>query len=201
MAQIKSFSWTNPATAVARNLDVGFTVAEVTTVDITNGGSWFWCDTMSDAYALDVDAGTIATSNGFTPYADNSNYGATVSGFTNASPGVITCTDTSLAGFAVGDTIKVTGVADDQTGTVSSLNSTYVIASLTATTITTATDTSVTDYGVYVSGGKVTRVTDVDGVAVPVQNVAQQGITCGTTGVGANNAVMVAIVKGKESVT
>jgi len=200
MAQIRSFSWTNPAAAVARNLDVGFTVAEITTVDVTNGGSWFWCDTMDDAYALDVDAGTIATSNGFTPYSDSSNYGATISGFTNASPGVITCSDTSLAGFAAGDTIKVTGVADDQSGT-NSLNNTFVVASVTATTITTTTDTSVTGYSVYVSGGKVSRVTDTDGVAVATQNVAQRGITCGTTGVGANNAVMVAIVKGKESVT
>lgn len=198
MAQIKSFSWKNPAAAVARNLDVGFTVAEITTVDVTNGGSWFWCDTMADAYALDVDAGTIATTNGFTPYADSSNYGATVSGFTNAAPGVITCSDTSLAGFAAGDTVKVTGIADDQSATTS-LNDEYTIASITATTITMVESTAADS--VYVSGGKVVRVSDTDGVAIATQNIAQRGITCGTTGVGANDAVMVAIVKSSESVT
>lgn len=198
MAQIRSYSWTNPGTAVARNLDVGFTVAEVTTIDTTNGGSWYWMDEMADAYYLDVDAGTITTSNGVTPYSDNANYGATISGFTNANPGVITCTDTSLAGFANGDTIKVTGVADDQSATTS-LNDTYTIASFTATTITLV-ETTAAD-SVYVSGGRVTRVSDSSGVAVATQNVAQRGVTLGTGVVGANNADMVAIVKGKESVT
>jgi len=198
MAQIRSFSWTNPAAAVAKNLDVGFEVAEVTSINITDGGSFYWMDEMDDASYLDVDAGTITTSNGFTPYTDSANYGATISGITNANPGVITCTDTSLSGFAVGDTIKVTGIADDQS-TAYDLNGSYVIASLTATTITTATDTSA--YSVYVSGGRVTRVSDAAGDPVVVQNVAQRGITLGTGVVGGNNKVMVAIVKGKESVT
>ena len=197
MSQIRSFSWTNPALAVARNLNVGFTVAEVTSIDITTGGSFYWMDTMAAASYLDVDAGTIAATDGFTPYSSSANYGATISGFTNAAPGVITCTDTSLSGFAVGDTIKVTGLADDLTAI--SLNGTYVIASLTATTITTVTNTGA--YSVYVSGGKVTRVTSIGGVAVPTENVCRRGITLGTDVVGANNAVMVAIVKGKESVT
>ena len=198
MAQIKSFSWTNPGTAVARKLDVGFTVAEVTTIDITNGGSWYWMDEMDDASYLDVDAGTITATNGVTPYTDSANYGATITGFTNANPGVLTVDDTAGAGFAAGDTIKVTGIADDQS-TAYDLNGSYTVASVTATTITTATNTA--GYSVYVSGGKVSRVTDISGDAVPVENIAKRGITLGTGVVGANNAVMKAIVKSKESVT
>jgi len=197
MAQVKTFTWTNPNPAVARDLDVGFEVAEITTVDRTNGGSWYWNDGFADGEVLDVDAGTMATTNGFTPLSESSNYGATISGLTNANPGVLTVDDTGPAGFAVGDTIKVEGLADD--GTATSLNQEYVIASLTATTITTATNT--TAYSVYVSGGKVTRVSDTNGDAVPTENFARRGITVGTTPVGANSAAMTAIVKGKESVT
>ena len=36
MAQIKTFTWTNASSAVARDQDVGFVVAEATTVDTTN---------------------------------------------------------------------------------------------------------------------------------------------------------------------
>jgi hypothetical protein len=197
MAQIKTFTWTNPNPAVARDLDVGFTVAEITTVDRTNGGSWYWNDGMASAEVLDVDSGAITTTNGFTPLSESANYGATISGFTNANPGVITVDDTGPAGFATGDTIKVTAVADDLTGTT--LNGTYTIASVTATTITTATNT--TALSTYVSGGTVTRVSDTNGDAVPRENFARRGITVGTTPVGANSAVMTAIVKGKESVT
>lgn len=199
MAQVETFTWTNPNPAVARDLDVGFEVAEITTVDITNGGSWYWNDQMSDAYALDVDAGTIATSNGFVPLAESINYGAAISGMTNANPAVITVDDTSLAGFAVGDTIAVVALADDGAA-AASLNGTYTIASLTATTITTATDTS-SGYSAYVSGGSVIRVSDANGDPIPTENFARRGITCGTTGVGGNSAVMTAVVRGKESVT
>lgn len=200
MAQIKTFSWTNANPAVARNLDVGFTVAEITTIDTTNGGSWQWVTGMAAASYLDVDAGTITTSNGFTPLAQSATYGATISGFTNANPGVITVNDTATYGFAVGDTIKVAEVADDLSGT-NSLNGTFTIASLTATTITTTTNTSVTGYSVYVSGGVVSRVSDVNGDPVATQNFAIRGMTVGTGPVGAASAAMVAIVKGSESVT
>lgn len=199
MAQIKTFSWTNPNPAVARNLDVGFTVAEITTIDITNGGSWQWVSGMADASSLDVDAGTISGSNGFTPLAQDATYGATISGFTNASPGVITVNDTSTFGFAAGDTIKVSEVADDLSGT-NSLNGTFTIASITSTTITTTTDTSVTGYSVYVSGGVVTRVSDTNGDPIATQNFAIRGMTVGTTPVGAASADMVAIVKSVEPV-
>jgi|SRR3990167_1652538 len=196
MAQIQTFGWTNPNPAVARNLDVGFTVAEITTVDVTNGGSWYWNSSMPNAYVLDVDAGTIGTTNGFTPLAQGATFGPTVSGFTNANPGVLTVNATSPYGIVAGDTISVSQLADDQTATT--LNGTYTVASVTATTITTGTNTSA--YSVYVSGGAVTRVSDSSGDAVATNNVAIRGITVGTTPVGANSAVMVAIVKGQEHV-
>lgn len=197
MAQIKTFSWTNPNPAVARDFNVGFEVAEITTVDVTNGGSWYWNSEMPDAYALDVDAGTIATTNGFTPLAQNAMFGAAISNFTSNNPGVITAANVSAFGFAAGDTIKVTAVADDGSGTTK--NGTFTVASVTATTITLNENT--TGYSVYVSGGFVSRVSDVNGDPVPTDNVAIRGITVGTTPVGAASASMVAIVKGQEHVT
>jgi hypothetical protein len=196
MAQVKTFTWTNANPAVARNQEVGFTVAEATTVDTTNGGSWYWNKEMADASVLDVDSGTFTTTNGFTPLAESSNYAASISAFTNANPGVITVNDTAIYGFAVGDTIKVEGIAESGAGT--SLNADYVIASLTATTITTATNT--TSGAVWVSGGKVTRVSDTNGNAIPIENLARRGITVGTTPVGANSAVMVMVCRGDEPV-
>ena len=199
MAQIKSFSWTNANPAVARNIDVGFTVAEITTIDTTNGGSWQWVTGMDAASYLDVDAGTITTTNGFTPLAQSSVYGATISAFSNANPGVITVNDTATFGFAAGDTIRVSEVADDLSGDAS-LNGTFTVASVTATTITLVENTSTTGYSVWVSGGKVTRVSDSDGKAIPTENFAIRGMTIGTGPVGAASAEMVAIVKGQNSV-
>lgn len=196
MAQIKTFSWTNPNPAVARDLDVGFTVSEITTIDVTNGGSWQWISGMPNGYSLDVDAGTVATSNGFTPLSESANYGASISNFTNANPGVITVDDSGPAGFAVDDVVKVSSLADDGSGT--SLNGEFTIASVTATSITLDENTSA--YSAYVSGGFVTRVRDANGDAIPTENFARRGMTVGTTPVGAASAAMVAIVKGEESV-
>ena len=200
MAQIKTYSWTNANPAVARNQSVGFYISEITTIDITNGGSWQWVRGMAAGSYLDVDAGTITGTNGFTLLSQDAAYGATISGFTNASPGVITVNDTATFGFAAGDTIQVSELSDDLTGT-NSLNGTFTIASITATTITTTTDTSVTGYSVYVSGGVVSRVSDSSGTPIATQNYAIEGITIGTGPVGAASASMVAIVKGGNPVT
>lgn len=197
MAQVKTFSWTNANPAVARNLDVGFTVAEITTVDVTNGGSWYWNSEMPNAYYLDVDAGTITTSNGFTPLAQSAIYGASISGFTTANPGVITATNITACGFAAGDTIKVTAV--DESGAGTSKNGTFTVESVTGTTITLVEST--VGYKTYVSGGYATRISDVNGDPVATQNFAIRGITVGTGPVGANSASMVAVVKSQESVT
>ena len=80
------------------------------------------------------------------------------------------------------------------------LNENYVIASLTATTITTATDTSVTGYSVWVSGGVVTRVSDTNGVPIATLNVAIQGLTFGTGVVGTDSDVLTYVAFGSNSV-
>lgn len=198
MAQVKTFTWTNPNPAVARNLDCGFDPVEVTVVDITNGGSWYWNSGFTDATVLDVDAGTITGSNGVTPLSQNAVFGAAISAFTNASPGVITASNIAAVGIAAGDTIKVAGVADDGSATSLNQDSTFTVASVTATTITLDQDTSA--YSVYVSGGFVSRVTDTSGSAIATHNVAIRGLTLGTSAVGAASASMTAVVRGDEPV-
>jgi len=196
---MKVWTWTNPATAVVRHESIGFTVSEITVTDVTNGAQWYWNSAMTDGYYVLVGDGSVTTSNGFTPLAQSTAVGATISGFTNANPGVITVNDTATFGFAAGDTIKVAELADDLTGDAS-LNNTFTVASVTSTTITLVEDTSVTDYSVYVSGGKVTRVSDTDGKAIPIENLAIGGITLGTGVMGGNAAVMTAVAHGENVV-
>lgn len=196
MAQVKTFTWTNPNPAVARNLDCGFDPVEITIVDLTNGGSWYWNSGFTDATILDVDAGTITGTNGVTPLSQNAIFGAAITAFTNANPGVITASNLAQVGIAAGDTIKVAGIADD--GSATSLNGTYTVASVSATAITTATNT--TAYSVYVSGGVASRVSDTNGDAIPTENYAIRGLTLGTSAVGAASASMTAVVRGAEPV-
>jgi hypothetical protein len=110
---------------------------------------------------------------------------------------VITVNDTAAFGFAAGDTITVSGIADDNSA-ANSLNGEFTIASITATTITLSENT--TAYSVYVSGGRVVRKTDANGDAVAQENVAIRGVTLGTGAVGANSASMVAVCYGEDPV-
>lgn len=197
MAQVKRFSWTNPATAVAKNLNTGFTVAKVEIWDLTTPNRFEWTSDMADASYFTLGTLAYTTSNGVTPLAQNAAYGATISGFTNAASGVITVNDTTTFGFAAGDTIKVAGLADDGSAS-DGLNGQFTVASVTSTTITLNENT--TAYSVYVSGGYVTRVSDTNGDAVAQQNYAIRGLTLGTGCVGANAADMVAICYSDESV-
>jgi len=199
MSQIKVSGWTNPATAVVRNESIGFTVSQITVTNITDGKQYYWDSSMTAGYYVTVDDGTVTTSNGFTPLSQSTAIGATISGFTNANPGVITVNDTSTFGFAAGDTVKVCELADDLTGTAS-LNNTFTVASVTATTITLVEDTSVTGYSVYVSGGMVTRVTDTNSDPVPTVNYAIEGITFGTGVVGTDDDVMTYVAHGANPV-
>lgn len=197
MAQIYRYAWTNPNPAVARNISVGFEVAKVEIWDLTTPNRFEWTASMASGAYFTLGTLAYTTSNGVTPLAQNTAVGATVSGFTNANPGVITVNDTATFGYAAGDTIKVAGVADDGSS-ASSLNGEFTIASVTATTITLVENT--TSYSVYVSGGFVTRVSDTNGTAIPIENFAIQGVTLGTGCVGANSASMVAIFYGEEPV-
>lgn len=198
MAQVKRVTWTNASSAVARNQSVGFTVTRATVTDITNGGQWTWTKGMADASYLTVSSGTITTSNGFTPLSQGALYGAPISAITAANPAVITATDIAASGIVAGDTIKVTGIADDGTGTT--LNGDYTVASVSATEITTATDTS-SGYSVYVSGGHASRVSDTNGDPVSTVNFGIDGMTIGTGAVGGGSASMVAVFEGDMNVT
>ncbi len=201
MAQIKRLSWTNAATAVARNESVGFDVVrmEIFELQATTPEYYDWSLDMGQDALFVTSTPTFVTSDGIIQLAQDASYGAAISGFTNAANGVITVTDTAVFGYAVGDTIKVAGVADDGSGTLS-LNNNFVIASLTATTITVEETTTVTAYSVYVSDGVATRVEDVDGEAIPIENQAIRGVTIGTAAVGPDAADMVAICYGEEPV-
>lgn len=200
MTQMKVATYTNPSSGTAAtNISFGFQVDSITVYNSTAGGIYSWNSSMADASFFDVAAGTYTSTNGFTPLSQSATYGASISAFSNANPGVITVNDTATFGFAVGDTIKVSEVADDLTGT-NSLNGTFTIASLTATTITTATNTSVTGYSVWVSGGIVTRVSDTNGTAIATQNFAIQGLTFGTSVVGTNSDVVTYVAFGSNPV-
>jgi len=198
MAQIKTINFTNPSTAIARDLDIGFTISEITSIDISNGGSWQWVFGMASGSSLDVDDGSISNTNGFTPFSQDSTYGATISGFTNAGSGVISVNDTTVFGFTVGDTIRVSDLADDGASALLGLNGDYIIAAVSPTSITVTVSTTARNS--YVSGGVVTRVSDADGFSIPTENFAVQGVTLGTTVVGADDANMVVIVKGQNPV-
>lgn len=200
MSQMKTSGFTNPSSGTAAtNVSFGFTVDSITVYNSTTGAITSWNSSMADGSYFDVDAGTYTASNGFTPLSQNAAFGATISGFTNANPGVLTVNDTATFGFAAGDTIEVSELADDLTGTLS-LNGTFTIASITATTITTATDTTVTGYSVYVSGGVVTRTKDTNGKAVATENEAILGLTYGTGVVGTDSDVLTYVAFGSNSV-
>lgn len=198
MAQIQTLNWTSEG--VALNLSVGFIVTKIEVWRNETGTPlrFEWTNQMEDASFYDL--GTVfafTAGNGFTPLEEEAAYGGAISAFTNANPGVITVNDTATFGVAIGDTIKVSGLADDSS-TAFSLNDTFTVAGVTATTITL--DDNTTAFSTYVSGGFAVRVSDINDIPIPIQNLAILGITLGTGVVGPNNAIMTAVVYGEESV-
>jgi len=196
--QMKRVTWTNPSTAVARNLDFGFAPAKVEIWDLTTPNRFEWTADMADASVFVLGTLAYTTTNGVTPLDQSARFGAAISGFTNAAPGVITVDDTASFGFAAGDTIKVAQLADDGSAD-DSLNGEFTIASVTATTITLVESTAA--YSVYVSGGVVSRVSDSSGDPIATENFAIEGVALGTSAVGADSASMVAIAYGDNPVT
>ena len=77
-------------------------------------------------------------------------YGATIFGFNNTNPCVISVDSTQF--FNIGDEIRVANLVCDLTG--QQLNGDYLVTALTGNTITINQDTS--SFGVYISGGYVT---------------------------------------------
>lgn len=196
MSQLKTTSWTNPNPAVARNTSVGFDVARVMTIDVTNGGSWVWVYGMPNGYFITLSSGAVTTSNGWTPLDQDALFGAPITAVTNAADAVFTCTFLDQFSFAVGDTVKATEIADDLTGTT--LNGNYTVNAVTATTVTC--DESTSAGSVYVSGGFLSQVSNSSGVPYPTVNVSIEGGTLGTGMVGAASAAMVAVFEGQNPV-
>ena len=197
MSQLLTVSWTNPNPAVARNQSVGFSVARVQSIDVTNGGSWTWVFGMPNGYYLDVDAGTITTSNGWTPLSQEALFGAPITAVTLAADTIFTCTLLDQFSFAVGDTVKATEIADDLTGTT--INANYTVNAVSATQIT-CDESTAAGFSAWVSGGFLSQVSDTNGLPYPTVNVAIEGGTLGTGIVGANSADMVAVFEGQNPV-
>lgn len=195
MAQIKNLSWTSDG--ANKNLDVGFTVDQITITNRTAGAQFYWDTGMPDGSYLRVDTGAYTSTNGFTPLAQSAIFGATASNFTSANPGVITASEIAQVGIVAGDTIKVAELADN--GASTSKNGTFTVASVTATTITLNENT--TGYSTYVSGGKVTRVKDSSNNPIPTENFAIQGMTLGSGVRGSASDVISAVILGSNSVT
>lgn len=182
----------NAASAANIYVQTGFTpgrielinLTQLTTPTGTNGYKALWQTGMAQDTSMSTifkavtlaDTTTLVASNGISLLnqlgSEQGQYGAVVNpvgNFTNANPGVITVDSTSRAQITAGCIIRVSLIADDQTGTLQSLNGDYYVASVTATTITVGTapaglwagplnskNTSVTGTSVYVSGGVVT---------------------------------------------
>lgn len=193
--QRKSFAWTNPASAVAKNIDLGFVPSEVWITNLTDGVLYYWNDNFTDAYVMTVSSGSIATSNGVTPLDQDAQYGSAISGFTNANPGVVTVADGTI--FTAGDTVNAMGIADDQSQS-SSLNGQFTVASVSGNSVTLSENT--TSYSVYVSGGLLVPVSDSAGDPIPTQNYSIQGVLLGTSAVGGNNDSMALVAYGPDPV-
>ncbi len=213
MTQMFTYSFTSAASPVNVDINIGFDAAEVRLMNITGMGSTAnpgiikraeWNDQMTQAYAVllkntnsaATDESSIITSLGISMITDGAVYGSPVTGFTNNNPGVLTVTDVAGGGFTAGDTIKVTEIADDLTGS-GTLNGTYVIASVTATTITLTTSTA--GKAVYVSGGNVTRVTNAAGTPIATLNRGQRKVRIGT-GAQPASSLCTVVILGKNSV-
>ena len=197
MSQMKVVSWTNDTPVAVRYQSVGFTVNEAYITNLTDGVSYYWNSGFTDAYYQTVSSGAITTSNGVTPIAQDGLFGAPITGISNAGSAVITASYLSEFDFAVGDTVKITDVADDATGTSLNITSATVSA-VSATTVTVSVNT--TAYSVYVSGGYISRVSDSDDVPVPIYNHSIRGVLLGTGVVGTDGDSMVAVFRGEEPV-
>jgi hypothetical protein len=197
MSQLKTVSWTNPATAVARNVSVGFAVARVQVIDVTNGANQLWVYGMPNASHMNVATSAVTLTNGFTPLAQQVLFAAPITAVTRAADTVFTCSFLDQFSFAVGDRVKATAIADDGTGLT--LNADYTVLSVSATAITCSESTA-SGFSAYVSGGFLSQISNASGVPYPTVNVAVEGGILGTGMVGANGASMVAIFEGQNPV-
>lgn len=200
MSQMKVVSWTNATPVAVRNQSLGFTVSEAYITNLTDGVSYYWNSGFTDGYYQTVSSGTVTTSNGVTPLSESTLVGAPVTGVSAAADAVITCSYLDQFSFAVGDTVKLTAVADDSASDGDlPLNFTSTVTAVSSTTVTVAQQTN-SGYATYVSGGYLIRVSDSSGTPIPIQNVAIQGVTLGTGVVGTAGDSMVAVYRGENPV-
>ena len=61
MAQIKRFAWTNPSTAVARNLDCGFAPVKIDIFNLSTAAALAWTADMADASIFNVGVPAYTT--------------------------------------------------------------------------------------------------------------------------------------------
>ncbi len=215
----------NASTSSNIYVDLGFTPGRIELINLTKmqanphvatvGWKAFWQTGMASGTAISTAFGASTTfydvtsnvaSAGITLLnplgSEAGQYGAVVSGFTNANPGVLTVDSTANANIAAGCIIRVSLVADNQAGPT--LNGDYYVTSVTPTTITVGTapaglwsqttlnSLNTTSSGVYVSGGAVTLLQTASATTpnppntiysnVPKwYNEAQQGFIIGTS--------------------
>lgn len=197
MALIQEGSFTSDGNA--RNLDFGSEVLSIEMHNLTQYNSSAnpgvlkrceWSKSMPAASYFGVkntdgaatDESIYAAANGFTPLNEGAVFGAVISGFTNANPGVITVGQNPADfGISAGSTLVVGGIRETFDASKPSLNGEYTVASVTATTITLSDNT--TNSRVYSSGGI------AYGKAQPTENIGSEGLSLGSAVVGANNDV------------
>lgn len=149
---------------------------------------------------------TLLASNGFTPLSAGGSWAAeqaTITGITNANPGVVTAT---AHGFSTGDTITISGVV----GMIQVNTQRYIVSKVDANSFKLydlfGNPVDTTAFGTYVSGGIANRISTP--AIAPVLNATTgqvitpglppgdfydtglYGITCGTGVVGASNDVL-----------
>jgi hypothetical protein len=212
MSQLFTYSFTSAAVPVNEDINVGFTPAKCEVYVQTTAGSSanpgvvqeaIRTDTMVNGEALirknTNGAATLTsafiTSGGISFLTSGAVYGSSITGFTNANPGVITVSNAAAAGFAAGDLVQVASVANTGAGT--SLNGQFTVASVSGNSITLTANTSA--YGVYVSGGFLTRVSNSSGVPIATQNIGENFVRIGTGAQAASSEIHV-VIYGKNSV-
>lgn len=189
MAQQAFFTVSLPAVASNLYVKVGFIPGLIELTNLTRtiaggvsgvGTQAMWQNGMVAGSSINTvyNAGLASATaynatNGITllglPGTEQGQYGAIVSAFSNANPGIITVDSTFNQAITAGCIIRVSNVADNQAGTNGiGLNGDYYVASVTPTTITLGTapvglwtrtvlsGPSTTTASVYISGGFVT---------------------------------------------
>jgi len=196
MAQVKSFSWTNPSPTVVRTLDIGFDITKIEVIDVTAGakGEWVFGMPVGSLQAAD---GTVTLTNGVTPLDEQAIFGAPITALTKGATTVITIAFEDRFEYVEGDKVRAVSIVD--TGAAETLNREYTVTSVSGNQITCSDDTS-SGFNTYVSYGLLNRIQNKDGRPYSRKNVAISGCTLGTSIVGAAGSEMVAVVYGEESV-